>query len=227
MSFSSEVKEEVKNKYFTIQKRHSKIFAVGPDAGLINFLTESFLNFGSVSDPEKMYRLEFVLSDRDAAEELSEKINLVSDVPCAKVTDRKDSFVVYIKDAEGISNFLSVLGAHKSMMAFENIRILKSMRENVQRQVNCETTNIRKTVNASVKQIADIEYIEKNLGFEKLPDSLREVAEVRLARPNATLSELSQSLYPPVGKSGVNHRLRKLSRIADELRAGNDQENLW
>ena len=103
-------------------------------------------------------------------------------------------------------------------MELENIRILKEMRNSVNRQVNCETANINKTVAASVKQIRDIEYIRDTMGFESLPENLEEMAQVRLLKPDATLKELGEALDPPVGKSGVNHRLRRLSEIAERLR---------
>ena len=108
--------------------------------------------------------------------------------------------------------------AHVSLMDFENYRIVKEMRNSINRKVNCETANITKTVNASSKQIEDIHLIKKSYGFQNLPDNLREAAQVRLEYPDATLKELGQSLSPPVGKSGMNHRLRKLSELADKLR---------
>ena len=136
----------------------------------------------------------------------------------AKMVERKGHYIVYLKESDAISDMLGILGAYESMMKFENIRILKEMRENIQRQVNCETANLQKTVSASVRQIQDIEYIRERIGFDELQDSLREIAVLRLEKPSATLKELSESLSTPLGKSGVNHRLRKLSSIADDLR---------
>ena len=137
----------------------------------------------------------------------------------AKIVERKNHYVVYLKESDAISDMLNLLGAHEALMKFENVRILKGMRENIQRQVNCETANLQKTVSASVRQIQDIEYVRSHSGFSGLPDGLREIAELRLEYPNATLKELAGMLHTPVGKSGVNHRLRKLSALADVLRA--------
>ena len=131
---------------------------------------------------------------------------------------RKRYYVVYIKEGNQIVDMLNVIEAHLSLMEFENIRILKEMRGNVNRQVNCETANINKTVSAAVKQINDIVYIRDTIGFESLPAGLSEIARVRLEKPEATLKELGEYLEPPVGKSGVNHRLRKLCDLAESLR---------
>ena len=115
-------------------------------------------------------------------------------------------------------DFLNICEAHVGLMSFENFRIVKEVRNSVNRRVNCEAANIKKTVNAATKQIQDIELIRDTQGFSNLPDNLREMAEVRLEYPDATLSELGQYLSPPVGKSGVNHRLRKLSELAEDIR---------
>lgn len=124
-----------------------------------------------------------------------------------------------MKDGTGISDFLNIVEAHKSLMNFENYRIVKEMRNSVNRRVNCETANIGKTVNASTRQAEDILLLQEKYGFENLPDSLKEMAEIRLTYPDAPLRELGEYLDPPVGKSGVNHRLRKLSELADNVRS--------
>ncbi len=221
MSFSAEVKEEIKKKCFTFKNKHSRITNEIDAEYRKGYLMAMFLDSGSISDPEKFYHLEFVFDSFDEAKDISGIIESFGIIP--KMTERKHRFVVYLKDSEAISSMLSILSAHQSMMRFENIRILKEMRENIQRQVNCETANISKTVSASVRQIEDIEYINSRLGISKLPENLREVAELRLRMPSATLRELSEELSDDIGKSGVNHRLRKLSSIADELR-GSDRE---
>ena len=136
----------------------------------------------------------------------------------AKIVLRKKYFVVYIKEGNLIVDILNVMEAPVALMELENIRILKEMRGSVNRQVNCETANINKTVSAAVKQMEDIIYIRDKAGLDSLPDNLREIAELRLARPEATLKELGEALDPPVGKSGVNHRLRKLGSMAELLR---------
>jgi len=135
-----------------------------------------------------------------------------------KIVLRKKYYVVYIKEGNQIVDILNVMEAPVSLMEFENIRILREMRGNVNRQVNCETANINKTVSAAVKQMEDIRYIQDTIGLEGLPEGLQDMARIRLERPEATLKELGEALEPPVGKSGVNHRLRKLSQIADDMR---------
>ncbi len=130
----------------------------------------------------------------------------------------------YIKEGSQIVEILSVMEAPVALMELENIRILKEMRNSVNRQVNCETANINKTVSAAVKQLEDIEYIRDTVGLDYLPESLAEIAQARLERPDATLKELGEALSPPVGKSGVNHRLRKVSAIAENLRGQREQQ---
>ena len=144
----------------------------------------------------------------------------------AKVTRRKKNQIVYIKEGAQIVDALNVMEAHVALMNFENIRILKDMRNSVNRQVNCETANLNKTVSAAVKQIEDIQYIKATIGFDQLPEGLTEIAVLRLEQPEATLKELGQMLSPSVGKSGVNHRLRTLSLIAEELREHKEERLL-
>ena len=136
----------------------------------------------------------------------------------ARIVTRKNHFIVYMKEGAGIVDLLNVMGAHISLMNLENLRIVKEMRNSINRRVNCETANITKTVNAASKQIADILLIQETMGLQRLQDGLRETAEIRLEYPDATLKELGQYLNPPVGKSGVNHRLRTLSEIAEGIR---------
>ena len=181
------------------------------------FLRGAFLCCGSMSDPQKGYHLEFVCSYPEQAEQLKE-VMAQFDIE-ARIVLRKKYFVVYLKEGAGIVDLLNVMEAHVSLMNFENLRILKEMRNSINRRVNCETANINKTVQASTRQVEDILYIKEHYGFSKLPDNLREMAEVRLEYPDAALKELGEYLNPPVGKSGVNHRLRKLSELADRLRA--------
>jgi DNA-binding protein WhiA len=137
-----------------------------------------------------------------------------------KVIVRKKSYVIYLKEGSQIVDLLNVMEAPISLMEMENIRILKEMRNTVNRKVNCETANINKTVSAAVKQIEDITYIRDTIGFHNLPEGLKDVALTRLANPEVPLKELGSLLAVPVGKSGVNHRLRKLSEIAEKLREG-------
>ena len=180
------------------------------------YIRGAFLASGSVSDPEKGYHFEIVCADSARAEQLSAMLESFGIE--AKITLRKHSYILYVKEGSQIADILNVMEAHVGLMKFENIRILKEMRNSVNRQVNCETANLNKTVSAAVKQIEDIQYIQNTIGFEQLPENLAEIARLRLEQPGMSLKELGQMLIPPVGKSGVNHRLRKLSFIAEELR---------
>lgn len=180
------------------------------------FIRGAFMASGSISDPRKSYHFEIVCKTMDQAEQLRRLVNgFEAD---AKIVERKGRFVVYLKESSQIVDMLNVMEAYVSLMNLENMRILKEMRNHVNRKVNCETANIGKTVNAAVRQIADITFIRDSIGLDELPQSLREIALVRLEYPEASLKELGEYLDPPVGKSGVNHRLRKLSQMADNMR---------
>ncbi len=185
------------------------------------FIRGAFLASGSMSDPEKAYHFEIVCPDEGKAGQLQRLIR--SFHIDAKVVQRKKSHVVYVKEGAQIVDMLAVMEANVALMNLENIRIVKEMRNSVNRKVNCEMANINKTVNAAVKQIEDIKLIESKMGFHNLNEGLAEIAELRLQYPEATLKELGMMLNPQVGKSGVNHRLRKLSSIADELRANKEE----
>ena len=185
------------------------------------FIRGAFLASGSISDPEKGYHFEIVCPDERKAGQLQELIRSFG--IDAKVVVRKKSHVVYVKEGAQIVDILAVMEANMALMNLENIRILKEMRNTVNRKVNCEMANINKTVSAAVKQIEDIKLIEEKKGFQSLNDGLAEIAELRLQYPEATLKELGMMLNPQVGKSGVNHRLRKLSAIADELRVNKEE----
>ncbi len=180
------------------------------------FLRDAFLCLGSISDPNKGYHLEFVCTSREQACYLQSLIESF-DIE-ARIVIRKKYYVLYMKEGEGIVDLLNIMEAPVSLMNLENLRILKEMRNSINRTVNCEVANLAKTISAATKQLEDIAYIRDNGGLQKLPDNLREMAEVRLEHPDATLSELGAFLDPPVGKSGVNHRLRKLSEFADRMR---------
>ncbi len=180
------------------------------------FLRGAFLGIGSISDPQKGYHMEFVCTGEDKAEQLKNVIQGF-DID-AKIVIRKKYHVVYLKEGAGIVDLLNVMEAHVALMNLENLRILKEMRNSINRRVNCEAANISKTVNAAARQIEDIEYLRDHYGFQKLQEGLREMAQVRLEYPDAPLKELGEYLDPPVGKSGVNHRLRKLSELAEKIR---------
>lgn len=184
------------------------------------FIRGVFLAVGSISDPEKGYHLEFVCEEEEQADFLR---NVLTTFELeTKIVERKQHFVVYLKEGAAIVDLLNVMEAHVALMELENLRILKEVRNTVNRRVNCETANINKTVNAAAKQLEDIQYIDKHKGLASLPDNLYEMARIRLEYPEAALKELGEMLVPPVGKSGVNHRLRKISEYAEKLREGSN-----
>ncbi|MBS6194892.1 MAG: DNA-binding protein WhiA [Clostridiales bacterium] len=185
------------------------------------FLRGTFLAAGSISDPEKSYHLEIVCAGEERAVQVQFILHEFG--LDARIVGRKKNQVVYLKEGSQIVELLGLMEAGISLMKLENIRIRKEISNNVNRKVNCETANISKTVSAAVKQIEDIRYIETHMGFSQLNEGLEEMAVLRLQYQDATLKELGEMLNPPVGKSGVNHRLRKLSRIAEELR-GNKED---
>ena len=176
----------------------------------------AFMSTGSVNNPESNYHLEMSFMEKKNAEYV---LNICKyyDVNL-KLLESKGKFILYIKEGEEISKFLALIGANNGVMKFEDIRTTREVRNNVNRKVNCETANIKKIVSAAVRQKEDIEYIRDTVGFDRLPEGLRTIALARLAYPDAPLKELGAALEPALGKSGVNHRLRKLSEIADRLR---------
>ena len=181
------------------------------------YIRGAFIGGGSISNPEKTYHLEFVTHSEEYAVDLSKLINSYG--LNSKVIQRKNSYIIYIKEGEQIVDLLNIIGAQSCLLELENIRIMKEMRNNVNRLVNCETANLSKTVNAAVRQVESIKLIQSQIGLQRLPKNLREIAELRLNYPDESLKELGEMLDPPVGKSGVNHRLRKIEKIAEELRA--------
>lgn len=181
------------------------------------FLRGAFLCLGSMSDPNKGYHLEFVCEHEPWALQIRQAA-AGFDIE-TRIIRRKKYYVVYLKEGAGIVDLLNVMGAHRALMQFESLRVEKEVRNSINRQVNCEAANITKTVHAASKQIEDIEYLKKYYGLSNLPEGLRQAAEVRLEYPESSLAELGGYLNPPVGKSGVNHRLRKLGEIAERIRS--------
>ena len=182
-----------------------------------SFIRGAFIGGGSISDPGKNYHMEFVTNNEDFAKSLKDLINKLG-FNC-KVVSRKNNFVVYLKESEQISDLLSIIGAHNALLSLQNTKIVKAMRNNVNRIVNCETANLSKTVNASVRQIENIKLIQDTIGISSLPENLQEIARIRLECEDMTLKELGEMLEHPIGKSGVNHRLRKIEEIANDLRS--------
>lgn len=177
------------------------------------FIRGSFLGAGSINNPENSYHLEIVLSNENNLKVLQELLNNFEIYTKELIT--KSRYSVYIKDGEEISKLLALIGANKAVMQFEDIRIQKEMRGKVNRIVNCETANLNKTINAAIEQIAAIEKLQTDGRFNKLDDNLKEVAILRVENPDMSLVELGKLLKEPVGKSGVNYRLKKIMEIAN------------
>ena len=179
------------------------------------FLRGVFLAGGSVSRPTGDYHLEIVSRSEDLALLAQKTMKNLS--ISAKMTDRKGDYIVYVKDADSIISFLNIIGAHGALLDFENVRVLKEMRGRVNRVVNCETANLGKTVQAALKQLEAIKYIDEKMGLSKLTPTLKEAAELRMENPEANLTELAGMAKGNVGKAGMNHRFRKLQKIAEDL----------
>jgi DNA-binding protein WhiA len=171
---------------------------------------------GTVSDPGKSYHFEIVTDEQKDADFLKKLMGDFGISPKSSI--RRGKQVVYLKEANEIADILNVMEAPKALMNFENTRIVREVRGKINRQVNCETANINKTVTASMKQIEDIHYISSTVGIDALDENLQQIAHLRLENTEIPLSELGKLLDPPIGKSGVNHRMRKLSEIAQDLR---------
>lgn len=180
------------------------------------FVRGAFLTSGSMSNPGKSYHFEIVCRKMQGAEELCKVIETFGIFP--KTIRRKNKYIVYLKDSGAIVDILNVMNAPNALMKLENVRIIKDMKNSANRQYNCDSANISKMVKTAARQLEDIHYIEAHLGFAKLTPALREMARVRLEHPEESLQELGTYLDPPVGKSGVNHRLKKLGEIAGALR---------
>lgn len=172
----------------------------------------SFLGSGSINNPEKIYHLEVIYSSEQNVDYV---INILRKYD---INAKKHKSTLYLKDGEEISKFLAFIGANSAVLKFEEIRVIRDMRNNVNRLVNCETANLNKTINAALKQIEDIKFIKKMKKFNELPDNVKEVANLRLEYPEISLVELGKMLSTPVGKSGVNYRLKVISNLAEELR---------
>lgn len=184
------------------------------------FVRAAFLMCGAVNNPERDYSIEIVAPTEAYARHVAECLNYYGLEP--RVSRRKTRFVAYLKRAEDISDMLSLLGAGAAVLALENIRVRKEVSNHVNRQMNFDQSNINRVVDAAGAMIADIHYIDSELGLDKLPKSLREMAYARANNPETSLSGLGELLDPPIGKSGVNARLRRLTDIANKLRSGEE-----
>ena len=187
-----------------------------------SYLRGAFLATGYIEDPKKSYHFEILTDEEEYAKLLTYLLSQFNII--AKRSLRKKYFVIYIKESEAVSDVLSVMGAHKSMMGLANTRIEKNVRNNTNRRLNCDIANVGRSVNAASKQIEDILYIRDKVGLDALPESLKEMALVRVEYPEESFADLGSRLNPSVGKSGVNHRLRKISEFADDLRGEKEKK---
>ena len=212
MSFASDIKDELLGL-----KMWDMNSGMKQDEQIARLcIREAFIKSGSMNDPNKKYHLEIMFKSKKKAEEMQTLLNNF-DIH-ARVIKREKDYMLYLKEGEEISNFLALIGANSSVIKFEEVRVLKETRNDINRLVNCETANLNKTINAAVKQIEDIKLIKKKHKFSSLPENLQEIAELRIANPDVSLVELGKMLSEPIGKSGVNHRLKRISEIAEELR---------
>lgn len=180
------------------------------------FVRGSFLGSGTINNPEKKYHLEIFLKNLETAKYIIEILKKYS--IDFKILERSKKYAIYTKEGEEISKFLALMGASASVLKFEEIRVYRDIKNNINRKVNCETANLNKIVNSSVKQINDIKYIKEKGKFNELSEQLKEIAIVRIENPDMSLEELGKLLKKPIGKSGVNHRLRKIQKIVEELK---------
>lgn len=214
---------EKENSFITRNDISNKVVKEPEDAHA--YVRGAFLGGGSINDPEKNYHMEFVTNNEDYAFELSDLINSMGFN--SKIIARKNNYVVYLKESEQISDLLAIMGATNAMFALQNTKIMKEMRNNVNRIVNCETANLSKTVDAAVRQVESILIIQKTIGISKLPKNLQELATLRLEYEDLSLKELGEMLHPPIGKSGVNHRFKKIEEIASKYRDEVSLEDLF
>lgn len=212
MSFASDVKNELLElKMWDVNssmKQDEQLARV--------YIREAFIKSGSINDPTKKYHLQIMFKTNKKAEQMQQL--LLNFSIHAKIIMKDANYMLYIKDGEEISEFLALVGANKSVIKYEEVRVLKEKRNDINRLVNCETANLNKTISAAVKQIEDIKYIKNKGKFLSLPENLIEIANLRIENPDMSLAELGKLLKEPIGKSGVNHRLKKISEIAKELK---------
>lgn len=214
MSFASEVKEELLGlKMWDVNsnmKQEEQIARLS--------IREAFIKSGFINDPNKEYHLEILFRTKSKAEEL--RILLENFSVNAGTTKKGSGYIAYIKEGEDIANFLALIGANNAVLRFEEIRVLKDARNNVNRIVNCETANLNKILEASNNQIENIKYLKQHNKFNLLPENLKEIAELRLKNPDLSYDELAKLLSTTLSKSGVSHRLRKICKIAEDLKNG-------
>ncbi len=206
-------------KFYKIDEERPRVI----DFGKINnnnfyvFIAGAFITCGSITDPNKEYHLEFSLFDYGISNEF--QVLLSSYGISTKITTRRNFPVIYIKESENIEDILTLMGAVSSSLEIMNIKILKDIRNKANRIANCDNANIDRIISAALSQVEDIELIERTKGLDYLPNDLKELALIRLENVDVSLKELGQMLSKPLGRSGVNHRLKRIQQIAAEIRA--------
>lgn len=183
-------------------------------------IREAFIKSGFINDPNKEYHLEILFKSKKKAEAMKQLLENF-DIN-ARTTKKGSGYIAYIKDGEDISSFLALIGANNAVLRFEESRVLKEARNNVNRLVNCETANLNKTLDAANIQIEAIKYLKKHKKFETLPESLKEIAELRLKNPDLSYEEIGKLLKEPISKSGAHHRLNKINAIVEELKCAKE-----
>ncbi len=209
-----ELEIQEKNKIVIRKEKMEQAFQKNEEQKTKDFLRGAFLGGGSINNPEKKYHLEIKFSADSNKEEMMKRLERQN----IKMKELSASPILYLKEGEEISNFLAFIGASSGVLRFEEIRVMRDVRNNVNRLVNCETANLNKTINSAVKQIEDIQFIKQKRKFGELSEQLKEIAEVRVTYPEKSFVELGQLLKEPIGKSGVSHRLKAISKFAEELR---------
>lgn len=209
-----ELEIQEKNKIVIRKEKMEEAFQKNEEQKTKDFLRGAFLGGGSINNPEKKYHLEIKFSADSNKEEMMKRLEKQN----IKMKELSASPILYLKEGEEISNFLAFIGASSGVLRFEEIRVMRDVRNNVNRLVNCETANLNKTINSAVKQIEDIQFIKQKRKFGELSEQLKEIAEVRVTYPEKSFVELGQLLKEPIGKSGVSHRLKAISKFAEELR---------
>ena len=210
-----ELEIQEKNKIVIRKEKMEQAFQKNEEQKTKDFLRGAFLGGGSINNPEKKYHLEIKFSADLNKEEMMKRLERQN----IKMKELSASPILYLKEGEEISNFLAFIGASSGVLRFEEIRVMRDVRNNVNRLVNCETANLNKTINSAVKQIEDIQFIKQKRKFGELSEQLKEIAELRVTYPEKSFVELGQLLKEPIGKSGVSHRLKAISKFAEELRS--------
>lgn len=213
MSFSSELREELLNLKMWDNQSNLK-----QDEQLARlYIREAFIKSGFINSPDKEYHLEILFKTKKKAEKMKAILEQCG-IENVGITKKGTGTIIYIKDGESISSFLALIGASNAVLRFEEIRVIKETRNNINRLVNCETANLNKTIDAAVEQIKSINFLKQKHKFHTLPENLKEIAELRIKNPDASYEELGKMLKKPIGKSGVSHRLNKIIEKAKEIK---------